>query len=66
MSKRNLYLYKGPVTSFGKIVKPSWQATTYAPSAAKAKSNLMYRFKTENNRLPTSKIELPGKISLVS
>lgn len=58
MSKGNLYLYTGPVTSFERIIMPFWKA--------KAKANLMYRFKTENKRLPVAKIELPGKISLVS
>lgn len=63
--KTHLYAYSGAVTSFGNIIVQYWYATTYAVSADKARSNLIYRFKKENNKLPTAKIELPGKISLI-
>nr|DAH20435.1 MAG TPA: hypothetical protein [Bacteriophage sp.] len=36
--------------------------STYAPSERKARSNLAYQFKRDNNRLPNTKISLPGKI----
>lgn len=66
MKKQHLYSYRGPVTSFGKIVVQFWYATTYAVSADKARNNLMYRFKQENGFLPgAKKIELPGKIILI-
>lgn len=66
MSNKHLYSYFGPVTSFGKIIKTSWPASTYAESESKARNNLMYRFKQENGFLPgAKKIELPGKIILV-
>ena len=64
--RRHLYSYRGPVTAFGKIVTNNWYATTYAVSKGQAKTNLMYRFKTEHGRTPNSKIELPGKIILIS
>ena len=66
MSEKHLYSYTGPVTSFGKVISNKWNAQTYAVSSKKAKSNLEYRFKSENNRLPGAKIELPGKIILIS
>ena len=63
--KQHLYAYSGAVTSFGNIIVLYWYATTYAVSADKARSNLVYRFKKENGKLPTAKIELPGKINLI-
>lgn len=61
----NLYLYEGPVMEFNKRVADNWKASTYAPSENKARSNLAYRFKKINNRVPNVKVTLPGKITLV-
>lgn len=60
------YVYSGPVTEFGRCIANNWQGETYAPSKAKAKSNLIYQFKTKHNRLPSSKVELPGAIVIKS
>lgn len=57
----NIYSYDGPVMEFD-----NWIASTRAVSEKKARSNLTYQFKKKNNRLPGTKIILPGKISLVS
>lgn len=57
-----LYSYDGPVLAFDKIVIEHWQGETYAVSEAKARSNLAYRFKMENGKVPRTKIALPGKI----
>ena len=65
MNKKHLYSYFGPVTSFGKVIEPRWHGSTYAVSKEKAKSNLIYRFKTLTKRVPGSQIELPEKIILV-
>ena len=65
MKKQKLYAYSGAVTSFGNIIDQYWYATTYAVSADKARSNLAYRFKKENNKRPGAKIELPGTINLI-
>jgi hypothetical protein len=62
----SLYTYSGPVTEFGRCIVNNWEGQTYAPSKAKAKSNLIYQFKKANNRLPQSKIELPGTITSVT
>ena len=62
----NLYLYDGPVMEFDNCVANRWTASTRAVSEKKARSNLTYQFKKKNNRLPGTKIILPGKISLVS
>lgn len=60
-----LYSYEGPVMEFERIVANRWTATTYAVSENKARCNLAYRFKKENNRTPATKITLPGKIVAV-
>ena len=66
MRDKHLYSYFGPVTSFGKVIQNKWIASTYAVSSEQAKNNLRYRFKQENGKVVGSKIELPGKIILVS
>lgn len=56
------YIYDGPVMLFDRCITNHWKAETIAVSPAKAKNNLKYRFKKENNLLSTSKIDLPGTI----
>ena len=60
------YVYEGAVMEFERCVQHNWKAETEAPSEAKARTNLAYRWKKENGRIPQSKISLPGKIRLVS
>lgn len=62
----NQYSYDGPVMEFDICVMTRWKASTYAVSEKKARNNLTYRFKKENNRVPNAKITLPGEIKLVS
>ena len=62
----NQYLYSGPVLEFGVCVSDKWNATTFAISEKKAKSNLEYQYKKKHNKTPSSKIKLPGKIEMVS
>lgn len=62
----NQYVYEGPVLEFERPIANNWKASTYAPSESKARSNLAYRFKKSNNRVPNAKITLPGKIILVT
>ncbi len=42
------------------------QGSTYAASEKKAKSNLAYQFKKNNNRMPASKITLPGELMVIN
>lgn len=58
------YRYDGPVMCFEDCVQHRWKASTYAPSEAKAKSNLAYRYKKENGLMPNTKTTLPGKLIL--
>lgn len=57
------YLYDGPVMEFETCIASHWQASTFAVSKNKAKSNFSYQFKKKNNRIPSAKISLPGKIT---
>lgn len=56
------YRYDEPVMSFEDRVLHCWKASTYAPSEAKAKSNLAYHYKKENGLMPNTKITSPGKL----
>lgn len=59
------YSYKGPVMEFDRCICNRWEGTTNAQSPSKAKSNLVYQFKRENNKAITTKITLPGKLVVV-
>lgn len=61
----NRYTYDGPVMAFETCVSSRWKASTCAVSENKAKSNLAYQFKKNNNRVPSIRITLPGKLVLV-
>lgn len=57
------YIYKGPVMLFDTCVNPNWSGETYSSSEKKARSNLAFQYKTQNNLARTAKITLPGKIT---
>ena len=61
----NKYAYNGPVMEFDICIMNHWRGETMAISEAKARSNLAYQFKKQYNRLASSKISLPGDISVV-
>lgn len=44
----------------------NWAGSTYAASEKKAKSNLAYQFKKNNNRMPASKITLSGELLIIN
>lgn len=56
------YYYEGPVMVFDKCVAYKWQATTFATSEQKAKSNMIYQYKQRNNLSPNTKVSLPGSV----
>lgn len=62
----NHYTYDGPVMEFETCVNYRWKASTYAVSEKKARCNLEYQYKKSHNKVPNTKISLPGKIVLVS
>ncbi len=59
------YVYEGPVMIFENCVADRWRGETMAPTAEKARSNLAYQFKKQNNKVAGSKITLPGKLKMV-
>lgn len=59
------YEYDGPVRSFDKFLDGRWVAETVAPNEARARANLMYRWKCENGYSPNLKIDLPGKFTII-
>lgn len=59
------YKYDGPVMVFGVCVMNNWHGETMAATESKARSNLTYQFKKQNNRVAGSKITLPGQIKMV-
>lgn len=56
------YRYIGPVMEFGRCLQDRYEGETVAESPKKAKSNIAYNWKRINNRVPGSRITLPGKI----
>ena len=58
----DLYSYTGSVTMFDRCVANCWKGETYASSEKKAKSNLIFQYKQQNDLLPASKVNLPGKL----
>ena len=65
MSEMHKYSYDGPVVIFDRCVCNQWRVETFAPSAAKAKNNLRYRYNKENNKETRAKVDLPGKITKI-
>lgn len=61
----NQYSYDGPVMEFDTCVANHWKGSTYAVSENKARNNLVYQFKKKNNKVPNTKITLPGKLVIV-
>ena len=58
------YLYNGPVMEFSRCIAEHWSGWTCASSEQKARNNLTYHFKRDNNRQANSKIELPGRLTI--
>lgn len=59
------YVYDGPVMVFGKFVG-NWRGETIATSEGKAKSNLAYQFRKQNNRAANTVIDFPNKLKIVN
>ena len=56
------YTYNGPVYEFDRLVVDRWSGETYAPTEARARTNLAYQFKKQSNRSPRTKISVPGEL----
>ena len=64
--QRHTYVYEGPVMEFDRCVANKWKGETIATSESKARSNLTYQFKKTTNRVPGTRIILPGKIKVIN
>lgn len=62
MQEMHRYVYEGPVMEFNRCIADHWKGETLAVSEGKAKSNLAYQFKKNNNRIAGTNVTLPGKI----
>lgn len=62
MQEMHIYSYDGPVLEFDRVIAEHWRGETTAPTEKKAKCNLAYRFKKQYNKVPGTKIILPGKL----
>lgn len=60
-----LYEYEGPIMFFNTCVASNWRGSTYAVSEVEARNNLTYQAKKLLNKLPSTRVTLPGKITLV-
>lgn len=58
MDKKSKFVYEGPVWLFDTILDYNWIGETWAPTEAKALSNLSYQYKSSHNFVPGTKIEL--------
>lgn len=61
---KDRYTYEGMVVYDNYICQKYWCAATYAVSAEKAKSNLMYQYKLEHGLPINAKIDLPGILTI--
>lgn len=59
------YRYLGPVMWFNKCIMNKWTGETMAATPEKARNNLSYQFKKQNNFMPSANITLPGKLEEV-
>ena len=64
MGRFHKYVYEGPVMEFDLCIARRWKGETYAVSEQKAKSNLIYQFKTDHHKTADSKITLSGKVKV--
>ena len=60
------YEYYGPVLYFDDVIEIRYKAKTVAPSMAKARSNMTYKYKIANGYPPNAKITLPGRINQIA
>ena len=58
------YRYCSTEKKFDDIIKKKWEDTTHAFTEAKARNNLVYRYKREHGKAADCKITLPGNMAL--
>ena len=63
--KKHHYYYNGPVKIFDRFVSDHWESETVAVSETKARSNLSYRYKKLHNLTASTRVTLPGEITII-
>ena len=58
MNQNYIFLYEGPVLSFGKVIQNKWVYWTKAETISKALNNLAWNYKRINQLSNNFKIEL--------
>lgn len=56
------YTFKGAVKVYDRVVASFYKASTYAVSAAKARSNMAYQYKRNNGLADHVKVSLEGEL----
>ena len=62
LQPKQVYEYSGPVIVDGQRVTWKWTARTWAVSPQKARSNLIHRFKEQNNLCYRNNVVLDGDV----
>lgn len=60
------YEYIGPVCEFDKCIVQNRKGNTRAVSEAQARNNLTFQYKMKHQKSASTKISLPGKITLIA
>ena len=63
--QKHRYYYNGPVKIFDRFVSTHWESETIAVSETKARSNLSYQYKKSHNLIASTKVTLPGEITVI-
>ncbi len=65
MQNGPVWHFRGCVKLFDDVICGTWEAETQAPTEAKARSNLTWRFKLSHGYSADSAVRLSGKLSKV-
>lgn len=63
--QKHHYYYNGPVKIFDRCVSNCWEGETIAVSEQKAKSNLSYQYRKSHNLVASTRVTLPGEITMI-
>ena len=61
MESKRLWIYKGPVTSFGKVINDDYKGGSQAVSSKRALANIAFSYKKKHKLEPNAKIELDSR-----
>lgn len=64
LKSKKVYEYSGPVIVDGQRATWKWTARTWAVSPQKAQSNLIHRYREQNNLGRSNRVELDGNVKV--